>query len=375
MIVFMDATHTKEGQKTVGRDRKILICVSVSQGAGFWPQLCSAKKTNRATATATTGSGPRPGSATTTITSKLHTAIIYCTARNCTQTWETWLHQPTQERRKNMGATRPHWCHHCELTMWDWEILTGTTLTMNFTEGPSPASVTAVVQHSQSSSDWRPADPNTNVVSTWEAHLRSSFLNGLKPELSNMVKHTCITWDACTLNTRCAWWKDSSRNRKEEGREKKRGITSSNIDNVPEPRQRTRRRPWQRWVQRWIQRWSGRQIPNNRSRHLLPLWWGRTLGKRSPQEEPGSTGRLMDGGSTGGGGICILTTPLHDESQLTHQTGDCTTHTHTYTHSATCNEEQLTPLTSEQHDMIQFAIEYIEKPNKPKVRTHYAYCE
>eukprot|EP00064_Thunnus_orientalis_P007515 superscaffoldBa00000840_g7537 len=44
------------------------------------------------------------------------------------------------------------------------------------------------------------ADLNNNAVTAWEAHLRKSFLNGLKPDISNMVKRICITWDSGKLS-------------------------------------------------------------------------------------------------------------------------------------------------------------------------------
>ena len=58
--------------------------------------------------------------------------------------------------------------------------------------------------HNTHSSLTPPADLKNNAVTAWEAHLRNSFLNGLKPDISNMVKHICITWDSwkhmlCTL--------------------------------------------------------------------------------------------------------------------------------------------------------------------------------
>lgn len=34
-----------------------------------------------------------------------------------------------------------------------------------------------------------------HVISPWEAHLRDRFINGMRPDISHMVKRTCITWE------------------------------------------------------------------------------------------------------------------------------------------------------------------------------------
>lgn len=41
----------------------------------------------------------------------------------------------------------------------------------------------------------------TNPITPWEAHLRDRFINGIKPEISEMVKRYCITWDCGILET------------------------------------------------------------------------------------------------------------------------------------------------------------------------------
>ena len=39
------------------------------------------------------------------------------------------------------------------------------------------------------------ADLNDNAITAWEVHLRNSFLNGLEPDISYIVKRIFITWD------------------------------------------------------------------------------------------------------------------------------------------------------------------------------------
>ncbi|XP_056238551.1 uncharacterized protein LOC130173364 [Seriola aureovittata] len=54
--------------------------------------------------------------------------------------------------------------------------------------------------HNTNSGLTPPANPNDNVVTAWQDHLRNGFLNERKPEISSMVKCTCITWDSGKFN-------------------------------------------------------------------------------------------------------------------------------------------------------------------------------
>lgn len=38
-------------------------------------------------------------------------------------------------------------------------------------------------------------------LTPWEVHLRDSFINDIKPEVSDMVKHNCVTCDCGNLET------------------------------------------------------------------------------------------------------------------------------------------------------------------------------
>ncbi|XP_043542139.1 uncharacterized protein LOC122547599 [Chiloscyllium plagiosum] len=45
-----------------------------------------------------------------------------------------------------------------------------------------------------------PDDKTTAEITVYEAHLRTSFINGMKDEIAKKVKGTCFTWDTGKLN-------------------------------------------------------------------------------------------------------------------------------------------------------------------------------
>ncbi|CAB1435122.1 unnamed protein product [Pleuronectes platessa] len=45
-----------------------------------------------------------------------------------------------------------------------------------------------------------------NPIIPWEAHLRDRFIHGIKPEISEMVQTSCITWESATLEKRSYRW-------------------------------------------------------------------------------------------------------------------------------------------------------------------------
>ena len=45
-----------------------------------------------------------------------------------------------------------------------------------------------------------PPDVNAQEITPWEAHLRNSFINGLRLDVASLLKHTCIQWDSGKLS-------------------------------------------------------------------------------------------------------------------------------------------------------------------------------
>ena len=45
-----------------------------------------------------------------------------------------------------------------------------------------------------------PPDVNAPEITPWEAHLRNSFINGLRLDVASLLKHTCIQWDSGKLS-------------------------------------------------------------------------------------------------------------------------------------------------------------------------------